>query len=264
MAEFQELIERLNDPNPNLRELAEAEFRSMGQDAAEQLLQYLEYLRAWPKRALRGVAVSYLVWLVLILSYIWYLQWLGETSGVPWLLGFGSVFAGLYSGYISWKENRRQSVAALALLDDPRLVGGLMDAIPDAGPADQYVIAAALERQLSNLRSGFLTTEHLEAVNRALLTVNPLLAIALLKALTEIGDSAALPYVARLRDGEGVAGKDREVRRLAKQCHDALMKLVEQNQASQRLLRASSEEASEPALLRPSQGKIAAQRSSAR
>ena len=88
---------------------------------------------------------------------------------------------------------------------------------------------------------------------RQVLTENLLLAI--LAALEQVGDEAAVPYVKRLADSRAITREQRRIQQKAEACLPYLESCANQRRGSQTLLRASSIDSTRPEiLLRPASG----------
>jgi hypothetical protein len=158
----------------------------------------------------------------------------------------------------------QNTAAQLAETEDPRYIGPLIEACMSinvervngqASPARE-----ALIRRLPQLRADethLINSQQRQLLNRFLAGNavwyggNVRLAVAILQAYEQVGDSAALPIVERLAAGER-GGMVRAVREAAQQCLIFLRPRAEAEQANQQLLRASDGNATPTdVLLRP-------------
>ena len=125
-------------------------------------------------------------------------------------------------------RKRTARFAQLAQRDDIRVVGPLAEALRSWDREAQEIAEAALIRLLPRLRAEhdvLLTPDQRKTLNRALRGRNELLALAILKALKHIGDSAeSLTCVTRMVyersrsgiDSQSARGGNRVVTRSAR------------------------------------------------
>ena len=147
----------------------------------------------------------------------------------------------------------------LAATDDIRAVSALAEALdwPDADI--QYASRQALERLLPQLRatdSKLLNEKQRASLYKSLKMSNAhkeeRLIIAILAALQQVGDTAAVPYVERLAQAKPRLPREQRIQRAAAECLPYLLIRAQDNESSAMLLRASSAvEMSPEILLRP-------------
>jgi HEAT repeat protein len=160
--------------------------------------------------------------------------------------------------------SHEQKVAAqrLALFDNVEGVGPLAEALEWPDPAIKSMAARSLVRLLPLLNatdSGLLTTRQRGCLHRVLRMGNSrkqeALMVAILKALEQVGDESAVPYVKQLAFGAARTRIQQRVQEKAQECLPFLEVGATQRQGSQTLLRASSVDASQPdVLLRSASG----------
>lgn len=148
---------------------------------------------------------------------------------------------------------RRNAARTLGEAGDPRAVGVLAIAQRDGDALVRRGAEEALLKLLPRVRAGdaaYITEKPMQALLSLLETGNDPLRIALLRALEQIGDERAIPYVNSL-----IVFGSPPVRRQAEQCQPYLEERARRARESATLLRASSAAAviTDPNhLLRPS------------
>jgi hypothetical protein len=163
--------------------------------------------------------------------------------------------------------SRRQKEAAqrLARHDDPHTVAWLVSFLTWSDREVRAASIQALTRLLPRLRA---TDAHLlegewrqrlyETLNGDYARREPDFVIAVLKALEQIGDAAALPYVHHLAQGSPRSASRQRVQEAARDCLPFLQTRIEQQHSRQTLLRAASPNAAPETLLRPAAATSAA------
>lgn len=158
-------------------------------------------------------------------------------------------------------ERREKLAKQLAQYDDKRAVGPLVEALGYYDPLTVNAAITALTRLLPELRASdrhLLNDAQRTGLNNVLLgtsrlkasAIKPELALAILKALGQVGDAAALPAVEKVANGGGI-GKNSAVRLASAECLPFLQEVARHEAAQKMLLRASGPGASPEALLRP-------------
>lgn len=146
----------------------------------------------------------------------------------------------------------------IAGIEDVQAVGPLAEMTIWPDERIRFMALSALARLLPRLRAS--DTQLLSASQRALLypflTLSQSrrhaeLQIALLTALEQVGDQAALPYVRALAAESARTPRQRRVVEAARGCLPYLEDCAEQNRQSQILLRPITEDPNGPNLLRP-------------
>ena len=157
-------------------------------------------------------------------------------------------------------EKKHKITDALVKAKDVRVIGPLCDARLYADHNRMLLIDEALIYLLPLLKvsdSKLLTAPQWQSIYSRLHGNNAPLVLAILKALEQIGDGGALPYVEKLAEGNGqyLAAKDGRVWNAAKACLPFLRERAAQESVSKTLLRPSAEAASPDTLLRPVTGR---------
>ncbi len=175
--------------------------------------------------------------------------------------GMGGIggMTGLLISAAAATQQQKGMVRSLAQFDDIRIVGPLAELLEMLDADTGAVAEGALVRLLPRLQASDAAkpfTAQRQALYRALKRKNAALVTAILKALEQIGDYQALPYVEKLLEGEGQAAKDPQVQEAARECLPFLQQLAQQEQARQTLLRAAAAtpETHSETLLRPASG----------
>jgi hypothetical protein len=162
---------------------------------------------------------------------------------------------------LSLLPQHRELMQRLADYDDVAGVGALAETLEWPDPRVQDMAASALKRLLPRLRASdaHLLTRGQRACLYRRLTMSQVgrdgtLILAILAALQQVGDEAAIPHVRRLADGKVLSPTQRKVQAAAQECLPYLETHASQQRASQTLLRASAQEHT-PAgdLLRPAE-----------
>jgi hypothetical protein len=165
------------------------------------------------------------------------------------------------AGMCAKLAERRWGRAAerMTVFDDLRAAGPLMEALDLRDPAVVAAAEKALSRLLPRLQASdasSITETQRECLYRRLKSQNAQTGaeflIAALRALEQIGDATALPYVEALKARTGTTAGANRVWEAATHCLTLLKARAEQKQWSDNLLRPSSgQEAPSDALLRP-------------
>jgi hypothetical protein len=153
----------------------------------------------------------------------------------------------------------RELMRRLAEFDDVAGVGALAETLEWPDRRVQDMAARALVRLLPKLRAsdGRLLSPAQRGCLYRMLSMRHIgrdgaLALAILEALQQVGDKAAIPYVERLARSTALTPTQRKVRQAAEECLPYLRISADNQQASQSLLRASAQEnVPADALLRP-------------
>ena len=178
---------------------------------------------------------------------------------------FKAILSGLSAGCVSQAyrltltPQQARLASKLANVDDVQAVGPLAEMITWPDERIKSMAMAALIRLLPRMMSS--DTQLLSSGQRASLYQTLRLSNArrhaefleaLLKALEQVGDIAALPYVRSLADSEALTLRQKRVVEAAKSCLPFLEGCAEQNRNSQMLLRATCGDGlSDERLLRP-------------
>jgi hypothetical protein len=194
--------------------------------------------------------------LLLMGQSLQYHNWLGLLG----VIGSGTVFGmttQLHRLVLSFKQ--AEAAQKLAAYDNVQGISPLAEALEWPEPAIREMAAKSLIRLLPQLNAsdaGLLTVTARGCLYRCLRMGNarkeePLLC-AILKALEQVGDEAALPYVKRLAEGHAVTRAQKRVQQKALECLPFLESGASQRRGSDILLRPSSSDSAQPdILLRP-------------
>lgn len=167
------------------------------------------------------------------------------------------------------RQLRDRRLRQIADLDDVHAIGPLLDLMENSQEMWEYddpsrrAIKAALVRLLPRLQAsdaGWMTDAQRAALARTLYYCthgkypwhyNPDLAVALLAALEQVGDSDALDYVRELAHMSASKPDRKRIRDAALSCVPFLQEREREKQAMQTLLRASQESIDPNVLMRP-------------
>ena len=183
----------------------------------------------------------------------------GWQSGAAWFWGLLTL-ACTQSHRLTLLGRQSEAARQLASCDSVRAVGPLAEALEWPDEPLQRVASTALIRLLPRLKASeanLLNPKQRAILYKALRPMNAnrqsRLLCAILAALEQVGDKAAVPAVSRLESMLAVTAAQRSVRAAAKRCLPYLNANADNARSSQTLLRASSaSEASSDTLLRPS------------
>ena len=239
--------------------------------SAEQVVQILEEETRKRKRRRTWILVgvlSYFAFMALMVLGTWVLHHKFDSQ----VFNFIGSMTGVFGGAAAFSRTHRAAARKAAELKDMRAVGHLAAALEMQDKGTRQIVEEALIDLLPQMRAsdaGLLDAEQRECLYRALRSKNHKLVMAIFKALEQIGDSRALPYVEKLEQAlvEQHAWAERHTRHLqaaeietrlqaARECLQFLQDHAQQEQARQTLLRASSAAHVAPdSLLRPAAGK---------
>jgi hypothetical protein len=216
-----------------------------------------------------GMRLGFLIasWCVIV-PYTATQVWLSLTQG-SWL---GALIWSLLTIFgtqlhrFCLSPKQTEAARKLAMHDDVRGVGPLAEALDWPDSDIQMVAARALTRLLPRMQA--TDANLLNSGQRANLyrKLHPYqtgqqtdLQLAILKALEQIGDEAAVPHVRRLAGSFGLTSRQKQVKQAAIDCLPYLNARAAQLRVSQTLLRASSATGtSADMLLRPVENAVAA------
>lgn len=245
------LLKALSSTKPKRREEAERRLAELGPDAVPILLAVLREesrKRARNKRALGWAAVGFVLLMFLVALFSGWDQVSSFTS-------FVSVFATMAAA----TQLQKGATSALAEYDDVRGVGAFATALEFddkkvASKAEAKLIA--LLPRLNASDSTLLDADQRKCLCRALLKRQRAdLALAILRALEQVGGEDVLETVAKVAKGEGRAAVTSEVVRAAQDALPAVRHRSEIEQSARLLLRPSSAPDDASAiLLRPAMG----------
>ena len=169
-----------------------------------------------------------------------------------WPLGLlcAALAAGTTQLYrLTMTDKHRLLAKRLGQMDDLRFIGRLCELLEWPDPDIRAVAVGALTRLLRRVKAsdGILCTPSQLAALYRNLTPSEAgrqaeLMISILKALEQIGDLAAVPYVVQLANAKPASDRERSVCDAASECLPYLNQRAKFNESSHILLRASSAE----------------------
>jgi hypothetical protein len=230
-----------------LLEIERTEIDAARAQADAQLRDFESELR---KVRQPGMRLGFLVaaWTIVV-PFTLTLSISGFTSG-SWLVGtlFALLTLAATQLYRLTLSGKHQMLAQrLSRIDDVRCIGRLCELLewPDAGVRD--VVIAGLTRLLPRARASdnpFATPSQRMSLYKML---DPLSAysrsrflVTVLKALEQIGDSAAVPFVTRIANMQPSTDREQELCNAATDCLPFLLQRSRLNETSHSLLRASA------------------------
>jgi hypothetical protein len=257
-----EQVHALSTPNPgqitNQEEKATpAEMSPAARLAAAKIKETLGVLEEERKRRQPGMRLGFLIanWLV-IFPYcgIQTLSHLGQGDGLSALL-WGLLTAGSTQMHrFTLTPKQTEAAEELAKSNDMSAVGPLVEALewPDAQTKD--IALTALTRLLPRMRASdanLLNDRQRQSLYNMLFMSkarrNPEFTLALLKALEQVGDGAAIPYVENLANASPsplalrtFSTVERRIKKAAAACLPYLEARAGQVDASRQLLRAAN------------------------
>ncbi|HZO87572.1 MAG TPA: hypothetical protein VFB38_04475 [Chthonomonadaceae bacterium] len=183
-----------------------------------------------------------------------------------WLQGLiwaGLLIAATQLYRLTLTRKHTEIARRLARLDDVQGIGRLAAALEWPDGEIRAIVMHALTRLLPRLKASdaaLLSAEQRACLYRMLkmsyARAQADFILAVLKALEQVGDAAAVPYVARLANSVPHSARQRRVREAAIECLPYLQDRAQQSQMRQTLLRASNVSGTAPeVLLRPAAGK---------
>ena len=224
-----------------------ARTRVVNKQVSEQLEKLEEERRKHTNPGMRmGFLIASWAFIVPYTAYMVYSSWI---QGNPKLALTWAIISLISTQLHRFTLSLRQSEEAknLAKMNDVRGVGTLTEALEWPDASTQRVAAAALTRLLPNLTASDGTL--LNAKQRGILynilrkrnvRSQELLIKAILEALKQVGDHAAIPAVERLMDLPATSQRNSKIRELARDTRQYLDASAQQQSVSSTLLRASS------------------------
>lgn len=166
----------------------------------------------------------------------------GWPAFAAFLLTFGS---GIWVGV--WAERRdMRTVCALAACQELRALGGLLNSINYGNRRVKSAVQNALLELLPHLTEDsqiVFSTGNREALNALLYGKSGELAMAALRAIEQVGDGTALPYLTSISAGKGIPSALRnqqaEVQERARRALETIHARIEMHNRAGTLLRAS-------------------------
>lgn len=252
--DIQKVLTQLNSRKETDRQQAEQTIEALGQDAIDEFLAILNREAQTRRRRNRWIygCVFGFMGFMLLLALI--------TKDWDMLSSMGSM-CGLLGVAAAATQTQKTLTKQLARFEDIRLVGAMTEGLEYDDKEVITLAEAWLTQHLPTLKasdSHLLNLEQRKILHRAVVKKKrPELAISILKALEQIGDTAAIPFVQKLAQG---AGEER-VRQAAIECLPYLERLEAERLSRETLLRASSAAnvgAPAETLLRPASGTMEA------
>ena len=157
--------------------------------------------------------VSIVLWVVGAIRWHWH----GSYISLLNCLNMSNV---VIMGLLNSKS-RKKTLAALVKVEDVRIVGALCDVLAFQNPDMKGMAQEALVNLLPRLQasdSNVLNAEQRGHLYAALKGTHRALVLAILKALEQVGDAKAIPFVEALAAKNDLGATNLEVRRAAKEC----------------------------------------------
>lgn len=270
-----DLIRRLSSRRMETRRAAQTEFLRMAVEAPAlfhadlaDLIQVItgprrkNFLSAWAPATLVSMALaisccsSLADYLVMPRSQILdVLLIFGWSTLLLFLVGL--ILRGIYRR--SFDRRNRRLTECMTDIEDLDTLPALIELLEFAAPSMLDAITPPMTRLLLRIRAAdghLLGSLHRAALVNALHTPRnrrqpAAFFVAVLQAIEQIGDPQALPTVARLAHGRGIAGEHPAVHDAAQRCLAQLQELNRCRQAPSLLLRPSDPAADSLALPRP-------------
>jgi hypothetical protein len=154
-----------------------------------------------------------------------------------------ATMSGVFGAVAAATQGQKKAAKELAQFEDIRAVGPLAEALEYQDKGLRSEAEAALIRLLPRLQAsdaGHLNEDQRKCLHRALYCKNTSLVLAILKALEQVGDEKALPYVEKLAEGRTRRSRDRQIQADAASCLPYLKQRAEESRSRQTLLRAAS------------------------
>jgi hypothetical protein len=219
----------------------------------DNLLAVLAEERRKRRTRQRWITGVLLTWVALMLVLA---LWSKDFHALNSLSGMWGAIAAAFAA----SQVQKKVTKELAEFEDIRSVGPLALALEYQDRELKAVAENKLTRLLPRLQvsdAPLLDEEQRKCLYRALRGRNTELVLAILKALEQVGDEQAVPYVQKLADGEGIAATALRIREAAQACLPALQQRAELERSRQTLLRAASaSDTPSDVLLRPASGAL--------
>jgi HEAT repeat protein len=253
------LIEATHDRNRDIRAGAVAVLAMRREvSAADAVRTLLLEEMARRRRQRRTWWIRNGAWIVLLVGMVVLLVACGAGALLdPILRGAAYILSAVAGGRVfdAAARMRRDAVAFLGQIDDPRMVGALAVCLGDADEDIRRSATVALVRLLPRVTPAdrrSLSPEEMGALIAALRTDRPELVIPLLQAFGVIGDERTIPAVMHVAH----TGRSAAARRTAREClHNIRAHVAEMHEADTLLRASSATPAARPdELLRPAQG----------
>lgn len=254
--EIAAIARQLENPNASNRREVEQIVSGMDSEQTEALLDYL--LDTWDRNQRRWVryqgyvAGAFTCLTVLVVWKFWHYMKTDEVRFyMAWLTVICSCLFPALLGKYHIMRQMQATVRALTSIEDLRVVGPLLDLLNESVCQLNRQVVAALTRLLPRLQAsdaGLLTARQRRRLSEALLysvrgvhnfSNDHIFAIAILKALEQIGDRRELPLVARIANCKTRSAYMDSIQAAARACLPHLRQRDTQAQATNTLLRAA-------------------------
>lgn len=233
--QVQQLVERLSDSRPERRAAAEHAISQLGPQAAQTLLKLLDDARRRRKRNSRLMMLGLAIWLLFMLL----MAFTGHGNQVSAFFGFSS-FLGSAAAATQMQKN---ATKALAVLDDPAVVGPLAESLEFGDKALAKIATERLTALLPKLKASdasLLLPEQRAILYKQLKRQsrqNVEFSVAILKSLEQIGDEKAVAVVRELAQKEPANPSQARIVAAAKECLPFVEERAEQMRVASTLLR---------------------------
>jgi hypothetical protein len=228
---------------------------SIARQQVDSLLAVLAEERRKRRIRRRWITGGLLAWIAFMLALAIFLKDFASLNSLGWM-------SGVISAAYAASQAQKRVTKELAEFEDIRSVGPLAEALEYQDRALKAIAEDKLKRLLPRLQAsdaGLLDEEQRKCLYRALRGRDTNLILAVLKALEQIGDEQAVPFVQKLANGEGLAARYSGIREAAQECLPALQQRAERERSRQTLLRAASaSDTPSDMLLRPASGALEA------
>lgn len=246
LKELKKRIGKLRSPLPAERARAQQIILDSGPEAISMVVTYLQR----EARNIRKIRVGMLAVMLLCAAAIIPAKLIGLPQVAVWCGILSFSLLGGFGGLVMGTSFYKTAIETLKRADDVRAIGALVEALEFMDMDTQSAACEALARLLPRLQATdatLLNPNQRKRLYRFLGKSDKRLILALLKALEQIGDSNALPYVERLATSKKV---DTRIREAAQSCMPYLQFRQEEEHNIQTLLRAASTGATAETLLR--------------
>jgi hypothetical protein len=255
-------LNQISDKNAERRAWAEEHIRKHGSSLTASLVATIENEGLKRRRRRKVLNWSVGIYGGFVLGFIlWYLVrglWTGHWGNFPFGMFRIFNFASLAGIFVASSGAQKSAARALALLDDPKTVGALAEALEYSDLDVETVARNALIRNLPLLKASnaeFLSDDQRKCLHRVFLKADQdlKLGMAILAALDQVGDDRDVSAVKKLTEAEAATSNEKKLQEKAKEILPGLEERAEMSRVANTLLRASSTPASEVTLLRPAQ-----------
>lgn len=271
--EIAQLVRDLGSWRRARQEAAERALRDKGPEAIGTLLN--AYERDSSRRRIASAAIGSLILLVNLVNFIkiiarYYLQTVPDWADIACLLLVG-VYPLLLWRRTIFRRRVDRFVDSFAAMGDPRAVGPLIEVATTSDKSESTRSAVAIRALMAVLPrltpsdAGLINAQQQAALCQMLNaasapcegTLNSQRAIVILRALEQIGDIDALPYVERIAEFSSASPRIKKLRETARDILPTLRARIKAELPGRSLLRPA--DAPDSLLLRPAQGSTEAE-----